>query len=145
MFFVFLFFYLALLSRILTIHRTAGEAGGYLLISFLPLPPVLQTLRHQLVYCCRELTSTHSWQPGSNKKPVVHALQNSLFLCLHYFPPGRKMLITRVTMENISCLLFFLTKRLVFVTFKDPSSLSMFTQLTIIFSLEFTNYGCFSP
>ena len=40
------FFCLVFLSRIFTIHRTAGEGGGYLLISFLPLPPASQTLRH---------------------------------------------------------------------------------------------------
>ena len=28
------------------IHRTAGEGGGYLLDSSLPLPPASQTLRH---------------------------------------------------------------------------------------------------
>ena len=29
--------------------------------------------------------------------------------------------------------------------FKDSSSFSMFTQLTFMFSLQFANYGCFSP
>ena len=29
--------------------------------------------------------------------------------------------------------------------FKDSSSFSMFTQLTFMFSLQFVNYGCFSP
>ena len=32
------FFCLGFLSRIFTIHRTAAEGGGYLFISFLPLP-----------------------------------------------------------------------------------------------------------
>ena len=40
------FFYQACLSRIFTIHRRASEGGGYLLISFLPLPPASQALRH---------------------------------------------------------------------------------------------------
>ena len=44
--FFLLFFYLAFLSQIFTIHRTAGEVGGCFLISFLPLPPTLQTLSH---------------------------------------------------------------------------------------------------
>ena len=44
--FFLLFFYLAFLSQIFTIHRTAGEGGGSFLISFLPLPPTLQTLSH---------------------------------------------------------------------------------------------------
>ena len=40
------FFYLGFLSRTFTIHRTAGEGGGYLFNSSLPLPPASQTLRH---------------------------------------------------------------------------------------------------
>ena len=39
------FFYLAFLSRLFTINRTAGEGGGYLLVSFLPLPTASQTPR----------------------------------------------------------------------------------------------------
>ena len=40
------FFYLGFLSRTFTIHRTAGEGGGYLFNSSLPLPPASRTLRH---------------------------------------------------------------------------------------------------
>ena len=58
-FVLFCFFYLAFLSRLFTIHRTAGERGGYLIFFFLPLPPASQTRRHQLGYCFRELTSLH--------------------------------------------------------------------------------------
>ena len=36
-------FYLGFLSHTLTIHRTAGEGGGYLCNSSLPLPPASQT------------------------------------------------------------------------------------------------------
>ena len=46
-----------------------------------------------------------------------------------------RMLKTRVTLGNISRVLLNLTKRLIFVMFKDSSSLSMFMQLTFIFSL----------
>ena len=42
----FFLFSLAFLSQIFTIHRTAGEGGGYLLIFFQPLPSASQTLRH---------------------------------------------------------------------------------------------------
>ena len=45
-FFFFFFFYLGFLSQTFTIHGTAGEAGGYLFNSSLPLPPALRTLRH---------------------------------------------------------------------------------------------------
>ena len=40
------FFYLGFLSRKFTIHRTAGEGGGYLFSPSLPLPPASKTLRH---------------------------------------------------------------------------------------------------
>ena len=65
------FFLSGFLSRIFTIHRTAGERRGYLLISFLPLPLALQTLRHKPGHCYRELTSAHSWQPDSNRESLV--------------------------------------------------------------------------
>ena len=82
---LFLFYFLSgFFSRIFTIHRIVGERGDYLLISFLPLPTASQTLRHQLGYCCREVTSAHSWQPESNMESLLHALQNSLFLYLHW-------------------------------------------------------------
>ena len=48
---------------------------------------------------------------------------------------ARRMLITWVTLGNISRVLLNLFKRLIFVIFKDSSPLSMFPQLTFIFSL----------
>ena len=54
------FFYLGLLSRTFTIHRTAGEGGSYFFKSSLPLPPAPQTLRHEPNDYCREPTSAHS-------------------------------------------------------------------------------------
>ena len=39
------YYYLDFLSRTLTIHRTAGEVGGYLFNSSLPFPPASPTLR----------------------------------------------------------------------------------------------------
>ena len=59
------FFYLGFLSRKFTIYRTAGEGGGYLFNSSLPLPPASQTLRYQPGDYWRELTSAHSQQPYS--------------------------------------------------------------------------------
>ena len=44
--FFFFFLYLGFLSRTFTIHRTAGEVGGYIFKSSLPLPPASQTLIH---------------------------------------------------------------------------------------------------
>ena len=40
------FFYLGFLSRTFTIHETAGEGGGYLFNSSLPLPLASRALRH---------------------------------------------------------------------------------------------------
>ena len=44
--FFFFFLNLGFLSQTFTIHGTAGEGGGYLFNSSLPLPPASQTLRH---------------------------------------------------------------------------------------------------
>ena len=65
------FFYLCFLSRTFTILRTAGEGNGSLFNSSLPLPTASQTLRYQPGGYCRELTSTHSQQPDSNREPLV--------------------------------------------------------------------------
>ena len=43
---IYFFFYLGFLSCTFMIHRTAGEGGGYLFNSSLPLLPASQTLRH---------------------------------------------------------------------------------------------------
>ena len=59
------------LSRPFTNHGTAGKGGGHLLNSSLPLPAVSQTLRHWPGDYCRELTSTHSQQLNSNRKPLI--------------------------------------------------------------------------
>ena len=59
-------------------------SGFPLRIFKIPLPPASETPIHQLGYCCRELTCVHSWQPQSNMDPLVHALQNLLFLQLHW-------------------------------------------------------------
>ena len=40
------FFCLGFLSRAFMIHKTAGEGGGCLFNSSLPLPPASQILRH---------------------------------------------------------------------------------------------------
>ena len=96
------FFCMAFLSRIFTIHMTAG-GGGYLLISFLPLPPASQSLRHQLGYCWRELTSAHSWQPESNMEPFdTRFLEFTLSSLALASAVVWRMLITRVTLGNIS-------------------------------------------
>ena len=55
----------------------------------------------------------------------------------------RKMLKAQVKLGNIFRVLISLTKRLIFVMFKELYFLSLFTELTFIFSLYFTNYGCF--
>ena len=63
------FFHLGILSQPFTNHRTAGEEGGHFFNSSLPLPPTLQTLRHQPDDYCRELTYAHSssWTRAGRK------------------------------------------------------------------------------
>ena len=58
-------------SRTFTIHRTAGEWGGYLFNSSLLLPSASHTLRYWPGGYCRDLTSAHSWQSDSNQEPLV--------------------------------------------------------------------------
>ena len=131
--FLFQFFFLSgFFSRIFSIHRTVGEVGDYLLISFLPLPTASQALRHQLGYCCRELTSVHSWQPETNMESLVHFRIHSFYTCTGSL--RGECLKTQVTLGNISRLLLNLTKRLIFAMFKNSSSLPVFAQLTVIFS-----------
>ena len=77
------------------IHKSQGckGRGGHSINSSLPLPPASQTLRHQLGYYCRELTSARSQQPDSNQEPLVfqrkslttklRALKNVLLHCLN--------------------------------------------------------------
>ena len=65
------FFYPEFLSQPLMNHRTAGEGEGRFFNLSLPLPPALETLRHQPENYCRELTSAHRQQPESNREPLV--------------------------------------------------------------------------
>ena len=103
----FCIFYLAFLSRKFTIHKTAGEGGGYLLLSFLPLPPTSQRLRH----CYRELTSVgiEHGTFGAGSLEFTLALVAAIV---------RGMLKTWVTLGNISHALLNLTKILIFAIFK---------------------------
>ena len=66
-----------LLSRTFTNHRTAGEGGGggHFFKSSLPLPPASQTLRHLPGDYYRELIFAQSYQPDSNRKPLVSKRQ----------------------------------------------------------------------
>ena len=66
------FLYLGFYSR--TFTEFTGQQRKEEAISFmssLPLPPASQALRHQPGDYCRELTSAHSQQPDSNRKPLV--------------------------------------------------------------------------
>ena len=106
----FCIFYLAFLSRKFTIHRTAGEGGGYLLLSFLPLPPTSQRLRH----CYRELTSV-GIEHGTFGAGSLEFTLSTLALVAAIV---RGMLKTRVTLGNISHALLNLTKILILAIFK---------------------------
>ena len=52
----------------------------------------------------------------------------------------RRMLKIRVTLGNVSRVLLNLTKRLIFLMFKDSSFLSMYTNLTVIFSQSYFSF-----
>ena len=58
----------------------------------------------------------------------------------------RNMLKARVTLENISlALLNLIHNSKIHICHVQSLSPPMFTQFTFIFSLQFTDYGCFSP
>ena len=78
--FVSTFFFFTLFSRTFTNHRTAGEGGGHFINSSLPLPPASKTLRHYPGGYCRDLTSTHSQQPDSNREPLVSERYNDIYV-----------------------------------------------------------------
>ena len=75
--FFFFFFYLGFLSRTFTIHKTAGEGGGYLFFNpFLPLPSASQTHRHQSGDYCRELPFDSNLEPlVSRRKSLTTKLR----------------------------------------------------------------------
>ena len=70
------FFDLGFLSRTFTIHKRAGEEGGYFFNSSLPLPPVSQTCRHWPDNYCRELAL---YKKLTSRLELVHYKFN---LCL---------------------------------------------------------------
>ena len=90
----FFFFYLGFLSGTFTIHRTAGEGGGHLFNSSLPLPPASLTLRQQPGDNCRELTSTYGYQPDQNREPLVSERQ-SLTTTLHAVIAAAKIFLLK--------------------------------------------------
>ena len=65
------FFQLGFLSQPFTNDRTAGEGGGHLFNSSLPLQPASQTLRYQPGDYCKELTSAHRQQLDSSQEPLA--------------------------------------------------------------------------
>ena len=72
LFFFFFFFIWVFFHEHSQITGLQGKEKG---ISFfnssLPLPPALPALRHWPGDCCAELTSAHSYQPGSNQESLV--------------------------------------------------------------------------
>ena len=113
------FFYLSEIS-FTNIHDSQDSSGR-------ALPPGSQTLRHSLHYCCRELTSAHSWQPESCflthfvNHQATHLLKFLLFTLALVAAVVRRTFKTWVTLENISPVLLNLITILIFLMFKDYS------------------------
>ena len=76
-------------------HRTAGERGGYLFNSSLPLPLASQALRHQPGDYCRQRTSAHSQQPDSNREPLFSDCK-SLTTKLRALETAKKLLVVTI-------------------------------------------------
>ena len=113
------FFLPGFLSGIFTIYRITHEGGGYLLISFLLLLPASQTLRHQLDYCCRELTSAQLAARTEHGLFGTRSLVFTLPTLTLVAAVVRRLLKTQVTLGNISCVLLNLFKSR---SFKSNSS-----------------------
>ena len=123
--------------------RCRGRLSSYLLSTISTCFTDTQTLAAlllQRIKLCAQLAA--GLEHGTF---ATHSLEFALSTLVLVAAVVRKMLTTRVTLKNISYVLLNLTKRLIFIMFKDSSSLSMFTQFLFIYSLQFTNYGCFSP
>ena len=78
---LFFFFFLSGFS-FTNIHDSQGSRWRGRISPFYHFHLLHRHLDIRKSYCCRELTSAHSWQPESNMKPLVHAVQKSLFLNL---------------------------------------------------------------
>ena len=75
-------FYILMISRAFTIHRTEGEWGSYLVNSFLPPPPVLQTLRISWLVTL-EISSLHITSSRTRTRNVLVCECKSLTTTLH--------------------------------------------------------------
>ena len=121
------FFYLAFLSWIFTIHRTAGEEGGYSLFPFYPFHPLH---RHLDISWVIAIESEPLRIAGSRNQTwtlwytlfTIHSFYTCTSSCCCYW----RMLKIQVTLGNISRASLNLTKRSIFAMFKE---------LTVIFSL----------
>ena len=125
--FFFFFFYLGFLLRTFMNRRTAGEGGGHFFNSSLLLLPASWTLRHQPGDYCRELTSAHSYQPDSNREPLVSerkSLTTKLraFKCMSVYV---NMFVTLFLIHN-SLILFSHKKSVVIYIFSFPLSQEKF-------------------
>ena len=100
------FFFLSWFS-FTNIHRTAGEGGGYIFHSFLPLPPASQILRHYPDDYCRELASTHSQQPDSKWEPLVSERKSltTKLRALSFFFKKYYRLLDSTVKRKITCFL----------------------------------------
>lgn len=71
-----------MISQAFTIHRTEGEWGSYLVNSFLPPPPVLQTLRISWLVTL-EISSLHITSSRTRTRNVLVCECKSLTTTLH--------------------------------------------------------------
>ena len=111
------FFYLGFFSRIFTIHRTEDERGDYFLMSFCHFYPFhghldIAGLLLQRAHICAQLAA--GIEHGIFGTRSLEFILSTLALVAAVF---RRMLKTRVTLGNISRVLFGLTKRQLTVTF----------------------------
>ena len=108
MFFFVFFFYLGFLSRIFTIHGTAGEGGGYVFNSSLPLPPASQRLRHQPDEICFGVVIRNITFTKASCTNVIDSGEKSFCSChfekfvSHFFSDRIKKLVAYFGLLSIS-------------------------------------------
>ena len=135
-------FYPGFFSQTFTIHRTAGEGGGYLFSFSLPLPTVSQTLRHQAGDYCRELASARSQQPDSRRGSSASERKSASYASLPFALQrcSRKLQKQRIFSKNFITAILWIFSTQLFQLFCQINFRMLFArhhEFLVVFSFHF--------